>query len=251
MKVPSLRLVFALGFVLSLLTSNGYAQDESAQANALRWAEGEYTYRTIADHRFRGLEEWSLVVHPDGSRVMTASVNNVDAGVRFHMVHRVDASFRPIEVFVAHWVQGENRGTSHVIVDGDQITATVHGANGQTVQNLKVGDRFSVQPHPVSTDGWRGWPYDRDLGGIQNSTNFNISVAPQSSSPLLGTIHEETIEFIGFETITVPAGMFEAEHYRFRNRADIWVTPNDRIVVRYAYSELDREYILTTYDAGP
>lgn len=222
-----------------------------ADDSPVKWAKGQYTYRTIDEHRFRGAEDWVFHKHADGSRTITATVNNEDAGVLFHMVQRVDASFRPIESYVSHWVKGESRGTSHVVVSKDSLKATVTGPNGTEVQDLTIGKFFSVQPHPVSVDGWRGAFYDSDLGGVQQSMNFNISVAPNSETPLLGAMEEETIEFLGKETITVPAGTFDTEHYKFRGRADMWLTPKDRIVIRYAYFDQGREYVLTEYESGP
>ena len=239
------------GVFWCIFAGQGNAQEMPANDTTERWLKGQYTYRTIPEHRIRGTEDWSLTVHADGTRTMVASVDNIDAGVRFQLVHRVDAVFKPIEVFVSHWVRGESRGTSHVTVEGDELKATIRGPAGHAVQTLKVGDTFSVQPHPVSTDGWRGSFYDHEKGGEQISTNFNISVAPDSTSPLLGMMQEETVEFIGNERITVPAGTFDTAHYKFRGVADIWVDPKDRVVIRYAYFNLNREYTLTAFSSGP
>jgi hypothetical protein len=226
-------------------------QDAMAEDTPMQWVKGQYTYRTIDEHRFRGLEDWILHIHPDGSRTMTATVDNVDANVQFHMVQRVAANFRPIEAFLTHWVRGERRGSTHVVVESDLLTATINTPDGQDVQTLKVGEAFTVQPHPVSTDSWRGAFYGLDRGGVQSSTNFNISVAPNSPAPLRGAMEEETIEFLGNETITVPAGTFEVEHYKFRGRADAWLMPENRILVRYAYFDQSREYILTDFSESP
>jgi hypothetical protein len=220
-------------------------------ANIVRVSRGEYTYRTLQQQRVRAREEWTLTVHPDGSRTMMSFVDNFDAAVQFNLVQRVDAEFRPLESFVIHWVGGQRRGSAYFSVDRGRLRASVESAGTRTEEVIDVPAAFSLQPHPVATDGWRGYWYDKARRGVQSGKNFNVGVAPDAREPLRGKLEDETAEWLGAETITVPAGTFETDHYRFRGTADMWITGPDRLVVRYATVQADREYVLTRLQARP
>jgi hypothetical protein len=233
---------------LVMVSAATAAADEPANANIERLITGQYTYRTTKARRLRGYEDWMLTVHPDGSRTMMALVNNLDADVQFNMVHRVDGSFRPLETYITHWVGGESRGSGHFVVDGRRLRATV---TGQVIQTIEVPDQFSMHPHPVATDSWRGWEYDTDRGGVQTFIVYNVAVAPNAPAPLLGVLEDQTFEWLGSETITVPAGTFDTDHYKLRGNSDMWIAGPDRIAIKYMFPELDREYVLTEYASNP
>lgn len=226
------------------------AETLATNANIVRWSKGEYAYRTITEQRVRGLEPWTLTVHPDGSRTMMSFVDNFDAGVQYNMILRVDAAFRPIESFLTHWVGGQLRASGYYVVDKDQLTSSVGLGGTRTDERVTVPAMFSLHTHPVATDGWRGAWYDRAKGGVQSGKNFNLAVAPTAPNPLHGKLEDEAVAWVGAEQITVPAGTFDVEHYKFRGTADIWITPKDRIVVRYATIDADREYVLTRFEQG-
>lgn len=226
------------------------ASSETENANISRWNKGEYTYRTIKDQRVRAREDWTLTVHPDGSRTMASFVDNFDADVQFNMIQRVDTKFRPLEAFQTHWVAGVLRASGHYVVNGSELRSSVGGLANRKEETVEVPAVFSMQPHPVATDGWRGVWYDRARGGAQSGKNYNIAVAPNAPDPLRGKLEDETAEWVGTEQISVPAGTFSADHYKFRGNSDIWIMMPDRIVVRYATVESDREYVLTKYQAG-
>jgi hypothetical protein len=231
---------------LGLVATTTVPADEAVNANIVRLVKGQYTYQTTKAQRLRGYEDWTLTVHPDGSRTMMALVNNLDADVQFNMVHRVAATFRPLETFVTHWVGGESRGSGHFVVDGRLLRATVTGQVSRTIQ---VPDRFSMHPHPVSTDSWRTGDYDKDRGGVQTARVYNVAVAPNAVAPLMGVLEDQTVEWLGSETITVPAGTFDTDHYKLRGNSDMWIAGPDRIAIKYMFLDLDREYVLTTYES--
>ena len=49
---------------------------------------------------------------------------------------------------------------------------------------------------------------------------------------------------------TVPAGTFETERYLLSN-IELWVTGTDRILVKQAITDADKEYILTRLESVP
>ena len=237
--------LFAILLAVSPYTLSAGASEPLPNANIVRSSQGEYTYQTLKEHRPRGRETWSLTVHPDGSRTVTALVDNYDGGVYYNLVHRVDADFRPLESFVVQWMTGRRLASAHFAVDGNTLTSTIATTTGRRDEQLNVPNTFSIQPHAVVTDGWRGYWYDKAKRGVQSGTNVNMSVAPGTPEPLRGKLEEENAEYIGSERITVPAGTFDTEHYKFRGGADIWFTSQDRLMIRYLYVETDREYVLT------
>ena len=56
------------------------------------------------------------------------------------------------------------------------------------------------------------------------------------------------LTFYGAETITVPAGTFETEHYRFGTppiSAEVWIHGPDRVVIKHEYARNDTRFLLT------
>lgn len=239
------------GIALTMVTAATATAAEPANANFTRWAKGEYAYRTIKDQRLRGREDWTLTVHPDGSRTMASFVDNFDAGVGYNMMLRVDPAFRPIESFVAHWVGGALKASGHYVVDGDVLRSSVGVGPRRADAVDSVPPAFSLHAHPVAGDGWRGAWYDMTRRGVQTGPNFNLAVAPDAAKPLVGRLEDESVAWAASETITVPAGSFAVEHFIYRGNADIWIAMPDRIVVRYATPSADREYVLMNYRVGP
>ena len=234
-----------------LAAAGALAAERELNASISRLVTGEYAYRSIKEQRLRGRESWTLTVHPDGSRSMMSFVDNFDAGVQYNAVERVTASFRPLECFVVHWVGGQRRASAFYTVNGDRLNYSVITDKGLDTGEIVVPEAFSLQSHPVAYDGWRGYWYDKSRRGVQSGKNVNLSVAPDSPTPLRGTLSDEDAEWIGVEKIAVPAGTFEAEHYKFRGGADVWILLPDRIIVKYAYQATDREYVLTAFKSMP
>jgi hypothetical protein len=65
------------------------------------------------------------------------------------------------------------------------------------------------------------------------------------------------VAVVGDEQITVPAGPFNATHFRITpghtdvSPADLWVTGEDHILVKYDWNELGLEYVLESLIVEP
>lgn len=249
-SLPALILtsVLAMGSAPVWGQTNGDAQ---SNPNIVRWATGTIEYRTIEAGRLRAREEFRLTVHPDGSRTMRSFVDNWDAGTQLNLIHRVAADFRPLESLMSYWTRGDFKGTGMITVRGSTLTATIDGPLGQVTHSIDVPEKFSVVPHPLATDSWHTWYFDKSAGGEQPTVIYNPQVSPQTGVPLLGHIENGVMTHEGKEDITVPAGTFTTEHYTLNGVIHIWVMAPDNLLVRYAMPSADLEYVLATLTQGP
>ena len=242
---------FCIGLVAALCFSPALAAESGRNPNIIRWSEGTIVYRTIEAQRVRANESWRLTVHPDGSRTLRSYVDNFDAETNLNMIHRVAANFRPLESLVTYWTRGEYRGAGLFAVDGSTLSATVSGPDGSATESIEVPDGFSIVPHPLASDSWHTWHFDKAKGGVQQITMYNLQVtAPENGIPVLGKIQNGTMTFEGVEDVTVPAGTFVTDHYKIGESIHVWVTGPDNMMVRYAMPARDLEYVLTSLKTG-
>jgi len=234
------------------------AQDQSAapkenvgaNANITRWHEGEILYQTMKDKQWRGNERFTILVHPDQTRTLITHNDIFARNVIMNVVMRVSDTFRPIEAFTAYWNDGGFKGSGVFRVLGNQMTAEINGPSGHFTQSTYAPDRFSLLSHPLAFDGWHGGTYDKKRGGVQRIAMLNIDAISRPQNPILATPMDQSWELKGIESVVVPAGTFKSEHYRV-NEFDVWVAGPDRVLVKYEWPSLDREYLLTSYRTGP
>ena len=215
-----LRYIF--NSVLAIVSSLFYLAVANAQTdyfdndNVSHWASGKYAYLSLRDDIQNGEESWFLTAHPDGSRTLRAtnSYNDHTKTLR-NVVLRVDQNFRPLEAYATFWVNGAWRGSGWFVVHGKTLHATVDGPNGRLTQSLEVPDKFSFVPHPISTDSWLTWYYDKELGGKQSITLYNFESRGFGANGILGRLQKSEIEYLGEEDVKTPAGVFRCDHYVF------------------------------------
>jgi hypothetical protein len=213
-------------------------------ANVVRGAKGTIVYRTIKNGTMLGGENWSLSVHPDGSRTMQALNRYGSPGVQRHVVYRVDAKFRPLDAYLLYWVGGQWRGTGFFSVHGDRLTAVANTPNGRLTHDIAVPENFSFIPHPLSTDAWHMAYYDKAKGGAQPITVYDMDGGAAGPQALLGRLYSQTLRFLGAETLTTPAGTFVTDHFKIDDAVDIYVTGPDVIMVKFVWTPADRVYEL-------
>lgn len=81
-------------------------------------------------------------------------------------------------------------------------------------------------------------------------TAYNISPERGAVAPVLGAVFERTATYLGEETITVPAGTFETERAS-NGMFEVWVTKQDRILVRQLIRDRGLEFVLVEFASGP
>ena len=83
---------------------------------------------------------------------------------------------------------------------------------------------------------------------IQKFQGISTSPLPNGGSGPILTEITMTFEFIGEEEVTVPAGTFQTERYRWHfdqfEPIEIWTMGSDHIPVKLRWDELDSDYLL-------
>lgn len=240
------RLLAAM--VLSLWVAGGAfaqtAENSGPNVNVVREVVGTLRLQTKSDKRYRGAEEWQIFVHPDGSRTMILSKDFVAANALQIMTAHVDASMRPIDVYATYWTPAGYQGSIRVAVRGSTLRADSEGPAGSHREEIAVPRELSVVTHGESMNGWYLWQGQRAEDGTHEATYFNLGPSPDGGSLVRGRLHPATFRYLGKETITVPAGTFETERYLLMN-IEMWISGEDRILVKQALTDEDKEYVLT------
>jgi hypothetical protein len=245
-----MRTVAVLLATLLLATSAAADDYRPAGVNVVRWAKGEIAYRNGKTGAVTGNESWDLTVHPDGSRSLRATNYLLSSGFMHTVNVRVGADFRPLEAFAEYFIKGEFRGAALFAVTGTQLEATAKLTDSTVRQVVDVPERFSLIPHPLASDVWHHWYYDKAKGGPQPMTVYDIDAPARGPAALLGRVYTQTLRYIGQETVTVPAGTFVCDHYRVDDAVDYYVTGPDALFVKFVWPPANAEYVLTKLEQG-
>lgn len=244
-----MRLILLLAFAW-MVAWPASAQEENTgpNANVVREWAGTLRMQAISDKRYRGVEEWRIFVHPDGSRTMMLSKDFVAFNALQIMTKRVAADFRPIDVYAAYWVRDGYRGSMRVALDGDQLRAVSEGPGEPRTETHTVPREIAVITHGESMNGWYLWQGEPRSGEPQDLYEFNLSPAAPDGQNVRGILRNGSFQYLGDDTVTVPAGTFEAERYKIMN-IEMWITGEDRILVKQVIADEDKEYVLTKLEA--
>jgi hypothetical protein len=219
----------------------------SANNSVLRWHEGEYSYRTIADGRERGWERFRHTVQADGSRTMLMWQGLRARSAQFTVLMRGEQSFRPVDAYASYWNDGKYKGSVNLWLQGPQLSLASHGAFGEWREETTVPERVSLGTHPIAADGWHLWELDAP---VSRERAFELEATADLGKPIRGKWRELPVARVGLEKITVPAGEFETTHYRLGGTLDIWLHGEDRVLVRMRHEKADRDYVLVRYESG-
>jgi hypothetical protein len=223
------------------------ASTPNANAAASRVISGSYRNETISGGERRGGETFELVVHPDGSRTLSISSDLTARNAWFTVVLRAAADFRPLEAYASYWNAGTFKGSGRFIVDGDRVLAESNGpASGLQRRETPVPARFSIGAHPVSGDGWHTASFDPAGPPRQQVNLYSVEAGADRAKPVLGTVLPLEMEYVGEETIEVPAGRFTVARYRLAGMNDLWVYGPDRIVIKSELPARGLRYVLTS-----
>lgn len=211
---------------------------------------------SIGDEKgLRGLERFSVSVAPDGSRTLHATCEIYDRSVSKDIIYTVDRNFRPMDSYVRLIKDGAWLGSGWFRFDAKG--ASFEGANrelGRVSQRIDRPDPVpTFGPHPLACDIWHLAAYDH---GSKEKVQYLDSILSSvehdgCSGPMLNPIRFG-IEFLGPETVTVPAGTFETHRYQFHLAGslpqehpleELWCIPGDFIIVKIRVGG----YMATTY----
>ena len=77
---------------------------------------------------------------------------------------------------------------------------------------------------------------------------YSVEASPDLQKPILGQMVAMPWEYIGEEVVETPAGRFPSAHYRLMGASDLWISGEDRLLVRMVQERFDREYLLVELD---
>ena len=234
------------------------ASDDAVDVANTKWIKGSYDYGFLESDVIRGHEGWTVTVHPDGSRTVEAFVDLREQGHQSNVILRVDERFRPLDAYANFWRFGAYGGAARFWLEPrdapheDILHGDIIGPSGDATLSELVPERFSLRVHPVVTEGWQVLSYDHAQPSPQTVALYNMVTTSSEGIKGIGMMVDNEITYHGRETVTVPAGTFEADHYTFYfGRYDIWLWGEDQILVRYVARANGREYRLTRLETGP
>jgi len=223
---------------------------KTAPVAAARVVQGEYRSEGIAGGERRGGEYFQLVVHSDGTQTLSSSSDLSRRNSLFTVVLRSAADFRPLEVYANYWSSGRYKGSGHFLVQGEHLFAESNGPDsGRQQQETAVPVRFSIGTHPVSADGWHTPDLDTANPKKGLFQLYSVEASADTTKPVLGALVPLEIEYMGEETIEVPAGRFTTQRYRLAGMNDLWVYGADRIVIRSELPTRGLRYVLRSLSA--
>jgi hypothetical protein len=222
-------------------------------ANGNRHVRGKLVYRAERDGRRieRGREWFATTWHADGQRTLRA-ICEIDAGLAANravtrdVTYTVDAERRPLDCFVRLHRDGRFLGTGWFNFRDGVAECEAWGVPlGRVAQRFDGSRPPSFGAHALTCDVTHLERFDHAGGArIQPARGVYLSSPEHDgcSGPMLHPIDFD-IEYLGRETITVDAGTFETDHYRFllegslereHPTEDVWCTPDDFICVKIA-----------------
>lgn len=232
-----------LGTALASIAACSAPQRPEPPANSsiARTITGEMDCRTLDKGEPCGREHWTLTVQADGSRTMRSFFDGGRDAQQINVVYRADAAFHFLEAFSNAYSKGKPIGSGFYVADGGQLQVVTRDGTGFHAEQLPLPERFSVLLHPPSLDGWHFGQYDMARGGPQPVSTFVFGAVDGGPRVAAFPI---TLEFVGRERITVPAGTFDTEHFRFGRNTDVWTMGTDRIMVRHEYRKSNTRFEL-------
>ena len=228
----------------------------------LRWSSGKFIFREGEDKRMRGYEEWRMTVAPDGSRVLSMWYAIPKDKLSTFAVYRVDSEFRPQALYKTSRV-GETLTDVMSNIDGLDIKTRVQVNDQVFRQDMTAKQPFSIVSSPIAADALHFARYDFEKGGEQDwlilgtvaagaeESDIGVRLDVQEESIGMKIFQDVTIEYLGEEEVSVPAGRFTARHFRMGDVIDMWVHGPDYTLVKYHWHPNQYYYELVEYAAGP
>lgn len=230
------------------LAASTHCVAEKTNGALLRESAGTIEYRSVNGGTLRGTEQWTLMVHGDGSRTLNARMHSRERDSRTHIIQRVDAEFHPLDTVIQRWTGDSYRGIGLFTVKDNVLTGLYRGPGKEGFHEVTLGSDVTLLSHAVAADAWLGIPADLETRRESEISAYSIELKTTATAPpFLGTIINPSIEWIARETVEVPAGRFDTTHLRLAGRFDVWIFGSDRTMARMLDTEAGREYVLVEY----
>jgi hypothetical protein len=248
MKIPIGWTAFFVFFLLVLADARVVQAQQTDTKDAIpvvRTLSGHFTCESLNDGSDCGDAHWITSIQSDGSRILREYQYTTPKSRQNTTILRVDDNFRPLDGFTHLYADGQFFGSALFQVKESTLSTTVNTLTEQYSEQITVPTEFSLLLYPISAYGWLLANYDHDKGGAQL---HSMCAAARSGRGPSCTLVERDNEYLGRETITVPAGTFEADHYKLGSSGDTWVTGPDFVVVQHQHSRQNLRFQLAEYD---
>ena len=227
---------------------------------------GLIEYRRRNERARWGFERWEITCGSDGMRTLSAHCELAVAGeqvVRDNVLS-VHDDFHPAEAYVRVMNKGELTGSGWFRFTDTEAECESFsrdlGRVSQTIAIQRPMRGFGV--HAVQSDGWLAatFPFDKGPGhvafmgrNLMHSLHHLGATGPSLCTTTSG------FEFVGVETIEVPAGRFECNRMRLRGIVndhppyDMWLSRDgDCLYVKgEAQGYLDSVFELVELEGDP
>lgn len=221
----------------------------------VRQSAGLISYRNADDIEV-GREWFRINSNPDSSRTLRATCEMDEERILRDVVLSVDSDWKPLDSHVRLFADGKFSGSSWFYFSDDAIECeAILADKGRISTRLEVPKCPAVfAAHALACDGWQAGAYNHlDPTVSQPILSSHCSLRPDGGSGPEPGINSKKIEFLGDETITVPAGTFKTKRYNIHpERKDwpplsLWSYGDDNIMVKLEWDVLDLSYILTEF----
>ncbi|MDX2221841.1 MAG: hypothetical protein SFV21_03765 [Rhodospirillaceae bacterium] len=243
--------VWMLGAVFAASGAGAQTGEPPLPPATAKTISGELVCSSLRDAAPCGRETFTLTRQTDGSRTLRVFSDQLQRGNQISIVVRLDPGFRPLEGFTLTYASGQFLGAGFYAVRGDTLTSTVKTPERDVTEAMKVPEKFHLLLHPAAADGLHFALYDMKLGGEQRIPRCAAGNARESVRCMIAP--EVRLQYVGEETITVPAGTFATRHFKYTDNTDVWVAGEDYVVVRHEYRGYRTRFELSTLvgDIGP
>jgi hypothetical protein len=183
-----------------------------------------YIYEQRGQDEPFGREWFSVTEHEDGQRTLRAQCE-IEAGfvaersVLRDVTYSFDEHYKPLDCFVRLHQSGRFMGAGWFNFTEQQARGTTVRADaGVGTQEFALKTRTpSVGAHPLICDMLHCLAFDHarpDDIQVSRGVMMTSMELDGCSGPSLVPL-DLNLQYLGKETVTVPAGTFETEHYRF------------------------------------
>lgn len=185
-----------------------------------------------------GEDRFTLTLQTDGERTLQATQTDPGVGERRSsrnmVILHVDPDFRPLHAFMQFHYDDKFNGAGTFIIDekGD-ILSTIRTPERILSETIDAPENFALSLHPVSSNGWRLWHYDHEKGGKQVNTRCSATWAKES---IRCALIDADLEYLGEETVAVPAGEFASRRYSLGEGVEIWLIGPHMLPAKFVWT---------------
>ncbi len=199
-----------------------------------------------------GREWFTVTKHTGGQRTFRAMCEMDDHDVLRDVTYSVGPNWQPLDCFVRLTIHDQFVGSAWFRFDefGAECEAFT-AAEGRMRQTMtQYGAPQSFGAHPIICDMWHLSQFDKSGPKRQTINAMLSSPAPDGGTGPMLARSELTIEYLGQEKITVPAGTFDADRFEFvlgephPANEELWCLGEDIIPLKIAYPIYNSTYEL-------